>query len=142
MPGIYFHNEDIKFTLPHKSSIRKWIEFTIKKETRRKIKNINYIFCSDAFLLEFNKLYFQHNTLTDIITFDYAEDEGILESDIYISIDRVKENSRELKIPFQYELRRVMIHGLLHVLGYRDKSEDELKIMREKENEFLTLYLS
>ena len=142
MPRIHFFYEDVKFTVPHKTKLRNWIELIIKNETGKKIKNINFIFCSDEFLLEFNKIYFHHHTLTDVIAFDYSDDERNLESDIYISINRIKENSQDLKIPFLNELHRVMIHGVLHLLGYRDKSEDELQIMREKENECLTLYLS
>jgi len=142
MPRIHFFYEDVKFTVPNKTKLRNWIELIIKNETGKKIKNINFIFCSDEFLLEFNKIYFHDHTLTDVITFDYSDDERNLESDIYISIHRIKENSQDLKIPFINELHRVMIHGVLHLLGYRDKSEDELQIMREKENECLTLYLS
>ena len=142
MPQIHFFYEDVKFTVPNKTRLRNWIELIIKNEKGKKIKNINFIFCSDEFLLEFNKIYLHHHTLTDVITFDYSDDEQYLESDIYISIHRIKENSQDLKIPFINELHRVMIHGVLHLLGYRDKSEDELQIMREKENECLTLYIS
>ena len=104
------------------------------------MQSINYIFCSDDYLLELNKQYLNHNTLTDIITFELnAPGEPIL-SDIFISIDRVKENAKTLEIPFKQELHRVIFHGALHLCGYKDKKKEEQKLMRRKEDEYLNHY--
>ncbi len=110
-------------------------EILILKE--QKIKgDITFVFCSDDYLLKLNKDYLQHDYFTDIITFDYCE-KNIISGDIFISIDRIKENARQYNVTFENELQRVMIHGVLHLVGYKDKSEEEKKIMREKENFYL-----
>ena len=142
MANISFFNEDIHFNLPQKKRLRKWIEKVIRQESKKEYIQLNFIFCSDAFLHQLNKKYLQHDSLTDIITFDYAEDIHQLESEIYISIDRVRENSQQFNTSFISELNRVMIHGVLHLLGFKDKTEDQQQKMREKENECLTLYLA
>lgn len=133
---ISFTKEDVRFRFLYKDSITKWIKEAIKKEGGNP-GYINYIFTSDTFLLNLNKEYLNHHTLTDIITFDYSEEE--IESDIFISIDRVKENALRFKCSFYHELCRVMIHGALHLLGYKDKSEKEKAVMRKKEDEYLSL---
>jgi probable rRNA maturation factor len=106
------------------------------------ILSINFIFCDDEYLLSLNKTHLQHDTLTDIITFRYQEHPLPLESDIYISVDRVKENACQYNVSFENELNRVMAHGLFHLLGYKDKTTAEAKIMREKEDEALALWLA
>ena len=103
------------------------------------IVEINYIFCSDEYLLDINKQYLDHDYYTDIITFDNSEEEGKIESDIFISIDRVNENADTLSVPRGTELNRVMAHGLLHLCGFKDKTDEEAKEMREQEEYCLSL---
>ena len=103
------------------------------------LSNINYIFCSDDYLLTINQEHLNHDYYTDIITFDLSEKENNIESDIFISIDRVKENAKNNHVKFHIELYRVLIHGVLHLLGFNDKNEEEKLIMREKEDACLSL---
>lgn len=131
---IEFHNE-IEFVLQNQQELRRWIKKVITSENKE-MGEINYIFCSDEYLLERNIKYLDHDTLTDIITFNYCKGQ-IITSDIMISIDRVKENSTIFDNSFSEELHRVMIHGILHLIGYDDKTEKEKKLMREKENFYL-----
>ena len=114
--------------------LQSWIYKTILEE-KKSASLINYIFCSDDYLLEINKKYLGHNDYTDILTFPYENDP--IESDIFISLERVDENAKNLKIDFIEELRRVMIHGVLHLCGYGDKTKEETKLMREKEDYYL-----
>ena len=137
--AILFSIEDISFNLKERNKIKQWIKKIVETEGKR-LGNISYIFCSDEYLLVVNKKYLEHDTYTDIITFDYTENSEIISGDIFISIDRVKENAKEFKVAFEEELRRVIIHGVLHLLGYPDKKPNEEKIMREKENKVLLLY--
>jgi len=125
MADISFFNEDIQFNLSHKQRIRKWIEKVIRLESKIEHIQISFIFCSDACLHQLNEKYFSHDTLTDIITFDYSDGIHQLESDIYISIDRIRENGKQYNTSFYEELKRVMIHGVLHLLGFQDKTEDQ-----------------
>jgi len=134
---IEYHYEN-DFILVDSDEIRIWIEDVIKKE-KRTVGDITYIFCDDDYLLERNKEFLDHNTLTDIITFNYCIDNNI-SSDIMISIDRVKENSTTFENSFNEELKRVMIHGILHLIGYNDKSNKEKELMREKENFYLNMF--
>ena len=131
---IEFHNE-IEFVLQNQGELQRWIKKVITSENKE-IGEINYIFCSDEYLLERNIKYLDHDTLTDIITFNYCKGK-IITSDIMISIDRVKENSTIFDNSFSEELHRVMIHGILHLIGYDDKTEKEKNLMREKENFYL-----
>lgn len=140
MNNIHFFSEDIHFDLKKKTKLRKWIESTIN-HNKSKLISINYIFTSDKYLLEINKHYLNHDTLTDIITFDQSSKKNLIEADIYISIERVKENSETLNIAFIDELHRVMIHGVLHLLGLKDKTDADKKEMRKKENHYLALRL-
>ena len=141
MPAINFFEEDIKFNLPQKAKTKAWIKNVVAKEGAS-IEELNFILCSDPYLKQVNIDYLQHDYFTDIITFDNSEEEGVLEGDIFISIDRIKENSQDFDAPFEQELRRVIIHGVLHLIGYGDKSEDEQLQMRKKEDEYLSLYAS
>ena len=138
MKKINFFVEDIKFTLTKKKELRHWITSTIEHNLKN-LQLINYIFTSDNYLLSINKEYLKHNTLTDIITFNQSTDQNLIEADIFISIERIKENSKKLNIPFKEELHRVIIHGVLHLLGFNDKSDPEKKEMRKKENHYLAL---
>ena len=125
------------FQLRHKTVLKSWIKKVVGKEGR-KMKDLSFIFCDDMELLNKNSKYLNHDTLTDILTFDYSENNNI-SGDIYISIDRVKENAKTYKVTFENELDRVMIHGILHLLGYKDKSKKDQKAMREKEDFYLSL---
>lgn len=134
---ILFNTEEIDFSLPNEQSVIDWITKTISLEGKQ-MGDISYIFCSDTYLHKINVEYLKHDTYTDIITFDYTE-MGIISSDIFISIDRVKENASTFNNSFNFELSRVIIHGILHLLGYKDKSEKEAAIMRSKEDFYLNL---
>ena len=105
-----------------------------------KLSEINYIFSSDEYLHKINLQYLDHDTYTDIITFDNSEEEKLIEGDIFVSIDRVKENARDFNSPFEQELRRVLVHGVLHLCGYFDKSVEDEKLMRMKEEFYLNLF--
>ncbi len=134
---IYFFSEN-NFILENQKSIIRWIEEVISFH-QGKIVIINYIFCDDDYLLKINQEFLQHDYYTDIITFDNSVGKQI-EGEIYISIDRVKDNANIFTIDFEEELKRVIIHGVLHLLGFKDKTEQQQKQMTEKENEALQLY--
>jgi rRNA maturation RNase YbeY len=136
---INFFVEDVEFKLNHKIIIIKWIK-SIVESHQQSIEEINYIFCSDEYLLNVNREYLDHDYYTDIITFDNREelDEPIL-SDIFISIDRVKENAITEATHFDNELHRVLIHGVLHLLGQADKTEEQQVAMRKSEEASLSL---
>ena len=138
MSNIHFFNEGIEFSLDHPTKVYNWIS-KIVKEHSYELLEINYIFCSDEYLHQINVDYLNHDTYTDIITFDNSEEADKLESDIFISIDRVKDNSKEYSKSFNRELYRVMIHGVLHLLGFHDHTDEEKKEMREKEEACLSL---
>jgi probable rRNA maturation factor len=138
MKDILFFSEDIKFSLKQKTKIRIWIKM-VAGDYQKKIESINYIFTSDNYLAEINQEYLNHNTFTDIVTFNQSSDPTVIESDIYISIERILDNSKTLNISFTEELHRVMIHGVLHLVGINDKKESEKKEMRKKENHYLAL---
>jgi len=133
---VNFFVEEITFNLPRKTQTKTWIKEVIHKENKT-CGLINYIFCNDSYLLELNKSYLNHSTLTDIITFDNSEDDAV-SGEIYISIERVKENAILFNQSFTDELCRVMIHGILHLLGNKDKSSRDKSIMRRKEDECLS----
>ena len=125
------------FQLRNKTDLKSWIKKVVGKEGWQ-MKDLCFVFCDDMDLLDKNSKYLNHDALTDILTFEYSENNNIA-GDIYISIDRVKENAKTYKVTFENELNRVMIHGVLHLLGYKDKSKKEQKIMREKEDFYLRL---
>jgi probable rRNA maturation factor len=135
--NISFRLQDVKFTLKDKQVLRNWVALVATNEGFS-IAPINYVFCSDGHLLEMNKQFLNHNYFTDIITFDYTEGKR-LSGDIFISIDRVADNAKTYKSTFECELHRVMIHGVLHLMGYKDKSPADEKKMRQKENAALKL---
>src|SRR4051812_9063284 len=115
--SINFHNQSTRYNLPQKTLVRRWLNQTAKKEGYS-INNLNYIFCSDKDLLEINRNYLQHDTLTDIITFGLSNKNEPIEGDIFISLERITDNARELGELKSRELKRVMVHGLLHLMGY------------------------
>jgi len=141
MDNIYFFKEECQFDLRKLKKYKGWLN-QLTKFYGYEITELNYIFCSDEFLYKINLDYLNHDTYTDIITFDLQEDKeqnNSIESDIFISIDRVAENAKNLNIDFKEELARVMAHGLLHLIGFKDKSDEEKKEMRLAENKALEL---
>lgn len=134
--SIYFFNEEISFNLKNKIIIRSWINQTIIQE-KHQLEELNFIFCSDNYLLKINKEYLNHDTYTDIITFDNSSLPHEIIGDIFISIDRVKENAKSFDTTFINELNRVIIHGVLHLLGYKDKSKNDKALMTQKEDFYL-----
>jgi probable rRNA maturation factor len=137
MPEITFFAEDIDFELEDQAQIKTWITETIQAEGGE-LGELNYIFCTDEYLHNINVEYLDHDTYTDIITFDNSEEGGSIEGDIFISIARVRENAAEFTVNFSQELNRVLIHGVLHLLGYMDESDEEELQMRTKEDFYLS----
>ena len=135
---IQFCTEDITFSLQEKLKHKAWLNEVAKQEGK-KILELSYVFCSDDYLLQINQEYLNHDTLTDIVTFDNSEDPKKIEGDIFISIDRVKENGKKLGTS-ETELERVMVHGLLHLLGYKDKKKEDKALMTEKEDFYIKQY--
>lgn len=132
--NIHFHSQT-DFVLNKEVERRKWIISAIKEEEKQ-VGNINIIFCDDKDLLKKNKTFLKHDTLTDIITFDYSE-LNTISGDIFISVERVLDNSKDFNVTFEQELNRVIIHGNLHLLGYKDKTEEEQITMSKKEDYYL-----
>jgi probable rRNA maturation factor len=135
-PAIRFFKEEIVFSLQNRDRIRAWIKEVIIEE-QGTLSELNFIFCGDSFLYELNKEFLGHKTLTDIITFP-GNDPGKISGEIYISIERVRENAISLGLLFDQELKRVVIHGVLHLLGYKDKTKTEKTLMRLKEDHHLS----
>jgi rRNA maturation RNase YbeY len=138
MSSISFFYEDTPFELPHQNVIKEWITDIIKREGKT-LKHLNYIFCSDAHLLLINQHYLDHDYYTDIITFDSSDATDVIEGDIFISIDRVQDNAISISHSFLDELNRVLIHGVLHLIGYDDTLPDLKFQMRQKEDSYLSL---
>lgn len=141
MPSIHFFKEDCSIDLRKLQSNKKWIA-QVAASHQFLISELNYIFCSDEYLYQMNMDYLSHDTYTDIITFDLREEETgskSIEGDVFISIERVKENAKHHKVDFFQELSRVMAHGILHLIGFQDKSESDKKEMRTAEDEALSL---
>ncbi len=136
---IIFFNEDINFKFQGKNVIKAWLKKVADKEGF-KVKNLNYIFCSDEYLHKINVEYLEHDTYTDIITFDNSEEDDVIEGDIFVSIERVKENSQTLNTVFDDELKRVIVHGLLHLCGYDDHSVEDKAEMRRLESEYISIF--
>jgi probable rRNA maturation factor len=134
---INFYNQDNPYSLKQKTIIKRWLIDSAKKEGFS-IKDLNYIFCSDDYLLSINQEHLKHDYYTDIISFDYTEKQ-LISGDIFISIDRVKDNAKTYNQEFIKELYRVMIHGVLHFMGYKDKTTNEKQVMRAKEDAFVAL---
>ncbi len=139
--AIYFFSEEIHFELKEKLNRKRWLK-NIATKAGFKIKELNYVFCSDEYLYQMNLEYLNHETYTDIITFDNSEKEFDLSGDIFISIDRVNENAKTHNQEIETELSRVLAHGLLHLMGYKDKTKEESTLMRQKEEESINLYFT
>ncbi len=135
MINIHYETD---FELENSKQFKSWITKVCESESFE-LGEINYIFCDDPYLLSINKKYLEHDTYTDIITFDYTNG-SVITGDIFISIERVKENSLEFSETLQKELLRVMAHGLLHLMGYQDKNEGHIAEMRAKEEEKIKLF--
>ena len=131
-------NYELDFALDNAQAYEDWLSEVITSENKTE-GEINYIFCDDDYLLEINQQYLDHDTLTDIISFDYSIGND-LHGDVFISIDRVRENALDFNVSFQEELKRVMVHGVLHYCGYKDKSENDEKLMRQKEDEKMKMF--
>ncbi|MFY0626204.1 MAG: rRNA maturation RNase YbeY [Reichenbachiella sp.] len=138
MSNINFFFEDIEAIHLPTSALIDWLEHTSEAENHT-ISNLNYILCSDEHLYNINVEYLNHSYYTDVITFDNSEESSKIEGDIFISIERISENARSIGVSQLHELRRVLVHGLLHLLGYNDKTPEEKDVMTEKENAFLSL---
>lgn len=140
MPGknIFFHSEKIKFSLKYKTKIKIWLGLVIQNE-KLQLHSLYYIFCSDKFLITLNKKFLNHDYLTDVITFPLPVFSGVtgINGEIYISIPRVRENAKKFNSSFEKELHRVMVHGLLHLLGYSDNKKKKMEEMRLKEEFYL-----
>jgi rRNA maturation RNase YbeY len=134
--NVFFEDTD-EFDLS-KFNIESNIEKLVTNENKT-LGDVNYILCSDAYLLDINRQYLNHDYYTDVISFDYCED-NVISGDIFISVDTVADNAKEYGVTFEKELARVMIHGVLHFVGYNDKSDEEVPVMRAKENQYLSLF--
>jgi probable rRNA maturation factor len=139
-PPVHFHFLQ-PVSLTHRSLLKQVIASIFKKEKVR-LSELNYIFCSDDYLLEINLSHLKHDYYTDIITFDLSDEPGRVKGEIYISIDRVRDNAQTFKVSIQQELRRVIFHGALHLCGYKDKRSKDIQLMRNAENHYLSEYLS
>lgn len=137
LKDIQFFSEDIDFTLKEKQKVREWIGATIKAEGFKRVGELSFVLCSDAYLLEINKQYLDHDTFTDIVTFDSSEDEDVIAGDIFISVERTAENAKKFNVSERDELHRVIIHGVLHLCGYYDKKKEDKTLMTEKEDFYL-----
>ena len=137
---ISFNKADKNTTLNHRVALKAFIEKQIRKEGM-KIESLNYVFCSDNYLLGINKQFLNHDYYTDIISFDLSEVPGVLLAEVYISVDRVKENAKTMGNLYSNELLRVIFHGALHFCGYKDKKPADTKLMRAMEDKWLKAYL-
>ena len=137
--AIHFFSEDVPFELPEKLRRKRWLK-SIATEAGYQVQELNYVFCSDEYLYQMNRDYLKHDTYTDIITFDNSEKKDDIEGDIFVSIDRVRENAKTHTQELETEMNRVLAHGLLHLMGYKDKTQEEAALMRLKEEEALGLY--
>ncbi len=137
---VQFFFTDVKVSLKDRNRLRLFIKKLFKAE-HKKLRHLNYIFCSDEYLLDINRKYLNHDYYTDILTFDLSETKGAITGEIYISIDRVRDNAHVLRQTIKHELHRVIFHGALHLCGYKDKTAKDKKSMTESENRYLKLYL-
>lgn len=137
--SVFFHSQVNGFRVVKPAAIKKWILLVLKRE-KEKCGEINFVFVDDECLLKVNQQYLKHDYYTDVITFDWTEKGEAVSGDIYLSVDRIKENAEKENVPFISELRRVMIHGILHLAGYKDKTKSDKSEMTKAENRYLTLF--
>ena len=136
---INFHTEEIDFKVLNPIKTKRWLKSVIESEGFELLE-INYIFCNDKYLHKINVEYLEHDTLTDIITFDNSEEDQLIEGDIFVSVERIIDNCKDFNTTFEQEFRRVIVHGLLHLCGYFDKTDEDEKQMRDKENYYIRLW--
>ncbi len=136
---INFHTESIDFKVTNPIKTKRWLKSVIEAEGFE-LSEINYVFCDDEYLHKINVEYLDHDTLTDIITFDNSEDENLIEGDIFVSIERITDNAKDFGTVFELEFRRVIVHGILHLCGYYDKTDEDEKQMRAKEDHYIGLW--
>ena len=136
---VFFFSEGTPFHFRKIRKHREWILNTIYSE-KKEYEGINIIFCSDQYLLEINRKFLQRDDYTDVITFSNSDNKQVISGDVFISIDRIKENARSFRVSFTNELKRVIIHGILHLCGYQDHTKEEIKKMRQKEDFYLAGY--
>jgi probable rRNA maturation factor len=139
MPKVHFSYADKQLVFPNKTALKQYVETIFKKE-KKELGSVRYVFCSDEFLLAINKSSLNHDYYTDIITFDLSNLGQPIESEIYVSIDRVKDNAQQLGVSFKEELCRVVFHGALHLCGYKDKKKEDVLLMRKKEGYYLSVF--
>jgi len=137
--GVFFFWQQTKSSLQKRTTLKKFIKSIFKQEGIQ-VESLNYIFCTDKALLSINQQFLQHNYYTDIITFDLS-DSAKIKGEIYISINRVRDNAKELGVSFTSELHRVIFHGALHLCGFNDKNKAQKAVMRSKEDQYLKKYL-
>ena len=136
---IYFSAHEVKVGLKGRTRLKEFIRELFQREEQG-LSRLQYVFCTDEYLLQINQQFLKHDTYTDIVTFELSPDQEVTEGEIYISIDRVKENAEQYEVTENYELHRVMFHGALHLCGYKDKTKKDIELMRLKEDEYLRLY--
>lgn len=137
--AVQFSAHEVKVGMKDRTRLKAFIEDLFRREEQG-LKHLQYVFCNDEYLLHLNEEFLKHDTYTDIVTFELSEDPEVTEGEIYISIDRVKENAAHFEVTENYELHRVIFHGALHLCGYKDKTKKEEALMRQKEDEYLSLY--
>ena len=138
---VHFFALDLPPRLKNTAALKAFIESIFRKE-RQTLNSINYIFCSDRAILEINKKYLNHDFYTDVITFDLSPDNKAISAEVYISIERIRDNAKQLRLSIKSELHRVLFHAALHLCGYNDKRKGDKEIMRKRENELLTKYFN
>ena len=138
---IHFFSNDVPIPLRNMTKLKNFIESIFKKEMQR-LDSINYIFCSDRIILEINKKYLNHDFYTDVITFDLSPNNRSISAEVYISIERIRDNAKELGLTIKSEIHRVLFHAALHLCGYNDKKKKDKEIMRKRENELLAKYFN
>lgn len=136
--AIRYFSEDTNFTIQHPRTTARWLK-SVASHEKVELGEINFIFCSDAYLADLNREYLSHDYYTDILTFDNMSGDEPISGDIYISVDRVRDNAAGFGVSFDEELHRVMVHGILHLIGYSDKSMTKRKVMKKKEDAYLSL---
>lgn len=140
MQKVHFYFLDRNPALKERTGLKLFIEKLFTSE-KKKLGNLSYIFCSDEHLLTINNDFLKHDFYTDVITFDLSSSKNEIEGEVYLSVDRIKDNAKQLGVSFKEELHRVIFHGALHLCGYKDKKKEEALIMRSKENKYLKRYL-
>ena len=141
MQKVQFYFLDRKPTLKERTSLKLFIEKLFMLE-KKKLGNLSYIFCSDEHLLGINKDFLKHNFYTDVITFDLSHSKNEIVGEVYLSVDRTKDNAKQLGVSFKEELHRIIFHGALHLSGYKDKKKEDILLMRDKEEKYLKQYFN